>query len=185
MTKKSYSRRSYRRRRTNKKNKITRLKSKKKSYKKSYKKGGMFASFRGLVDAAEAAPPAPPLVDEEDHLIGDCTDISGMQGLFDIVASRDVRTLPMNKRPAVSPDDVIFDRKLEAGNIVEVNHGKGDNIRWFGVIYRRAVKSKGGVYVKWFKEINKEGETFSLELDKSQLGCDFVNFYNIIGIVEF
>ena len=30
MTKKSYTRRSYRRRRTNKKNKITRLKSKKK-----------------------------------------------------------------------------------------------------------------------------------------------------------
>jgi len=179
MTKKSYTRRSYRRRRTNKKNKITRLKSKK----KSYKKGGMFR-LNELAHYTSSAFPAPALVGEADSdLVGDC-DIRGMQGLFEMVASRDVRTAQIKKRP-VSPADVIFDGELKKGNIVEVNHGKGDNFRLFGVITSRAVMSKRGVNVIWFKKINKEGETFSLEPDESRPSCEFIDFHNIIGIVEF
>jgi hypothetical protein len=53
------------------------------------------------------------------------------------------------------------------------------------VIQRRALKSKGGVYVRWFKEINNEGQSFSLELDKDQPTCNFIDFHNIIGIVQF
>ena len=182
MTKKSYTRCSYRRRRTNKKNKITRLKSKKKSYKKSYKKGGML-SFRGLVEKASDASPARPLVGEEDDLEGNSIDIDAMKSLFDIVASRDVNDATIRQRPVDPSHAKIFDGTLIPGQIVEIKHDKGDNIRWFGVICRRAVK--GGVHVKWFKEINIEGPSFSLELDKDQPKCDLIEFRNIIGIVEF
>lgn len=181
MAKKSYSRRSYRRRRTNKKNY-------KKSYKKSYKKGGMFAAFHGLAEEASRTSTASPLAGEETHLEGDSIDIDGMKGLFEMVASRDVRNATIHARPVnpVNPLDAqIFDANLKPGQIVEIKHNKGDSIRWFGVIERRALKSRGGVYVRWFKEINNEGQSFSLELDKHQPRCNFIDFHNIIGIVEF
>ena len=141
------------------------------------------------VSASPAPPPPPPAprLDgaQDSDLVGDCTDISGMQGLFDIVASRDVRTATIRQRPPVSPADAIFDGGLRTGQIVEIKHVEGDNIRWFGVIYRRAVQGKGGVNVRWFKEINNEGPSFSLELDESRRSCDLIEFRNIIGIVEF
>ena len=44
--------------------------------------------------------------------------------------------------------------------------------------------SRRGVNVRWFKKINNEGETFLLEPDESR-PCEFIDFHNIIGIVEF
>lgn len=180
MTKKSYSRRSYRRRRTNKKNKITKLKSKK----KSYKKGGMFR-LGELASAAGVASPAPHLVGEEGDLLGDCTDISAMKSVFEIIATKDVRNANITVRHP-PPANAAFDASLKPGDIVELNSGKGESVRWFGVVVRRA-PANSGVYVRWFKEVNAygEGETFSLELDELQPRCNFNPFDNIIGIVEF
>lgn len=182
MTKKSYSRRSYRRRRTNKKNKITKLKSKK----KSYKKGGMFR-LGELASAAGVASPAPHLVGQEGDLEGDFTDIGAMQGVFEIIATKDVRSANISPRPIPPADATNFDASLKRGDIVEINHDEGESVRWFGVVMRRSLKNKGGVIVKWFEAINiyDEGETFSLKIAKSHPKHDFIDFHNIIGIVEF
>ena len=177
MTKKSYSRRSYRRRRTNKKNKPTKLKSKK----KSYKKGGMFS----LHQLAASASTAPPVAYGDTSV--ECDDISGMNRLFEMVATGDVRSANVTLRPP-HPANANFDASLKRGDILELNNDdKGVGVRWFGVVMRRSLKNKGGVIVKWFEAINiyDEGETFSLEIDKSHPKHDFIDFHNIIGIVEF
>ena len=177
MAKKSYNRRGYRRRKTNKKNKPTKLKSKK----KSYKKGGMF-SLHQLATAASTAPP----VAYDDKSV-DCADISGMDGLFEMVATGDVRSANVTLRPP-PPANANFDASLKHGDILELNH-EGVGVRWFGVVMGRAPASRegGGVFVRWFKEIKMfdEDETFSLELDELQPKCDFYPFNEIIGIVKF
>jgi hypothetical protein len=178
MAKKSYNRRSYRRRRTNKKNKPTKLKSKK----KSYKKGGMFPLHR-LANAAAAASP----VAYDDKSV-DCADISGMDRLFEMVATGDVRSANVTLRPP-PPANANFDASLKRGDILELSHDKGVGVRWFGVVMGRAPASQegGGVLVRWFKEIKifDKDETFSLELDELQPRCDFYPFNEIIGIVKF
>ena len=181
MAKKSYNRRGYRRRKTNKKNKPTKLKSKK----KSYKKGGMF-SLHQLAASASTAP----LVAYGDTSV-ECDDISGMNGLFEMVAAGDVRTANVTLRALLPPADAAaFDASLKLGDILELNNDdKGVGVRWFGVVMGRAPASQegGGVLVRWFKEIKMfdEDETFSLELDELQPKCDFYPFNEIIGIVKF
>jgi hypothetical protein len=181
MAKKSYNRRSYRRRKTNKKNKPTKLKSKK----KSYKKGGMF----NLHQLAASASTAPPVAYDDKTV--DCDDIRGMNLLFEMVATRDVRTANVTVRAFLPPADVAaFDASLKRGDILELNNDKGVvGVRWFGVVMGRAPASRegGGVFVRWFKEIKMfdEDETFSLELDELQPNCDFYPFNEIIGTVKF
>ena len=179
MAKKSYNRRGYRRRKTNKKNKPTKLKSKK----KSYKKGGMFS----LHQLAASASTAPPVAYDDKSV--DCDDISGMNLLFEMVATGDVRTANVTVRALLPPADVAaFDASLKRGDILELNH-EGVGVRWFGVVMGRAPASRegGGVFVRWFKEIKifDKDETFSLELDELQPKCDFYPFDEIIGIVKF
>ena len=182
MAKKSYNRRGYRRRKTNKKNKPTKLKSKK----KSYKKGGMFR-FHELATAASAASPVA-----YDDTSVDCADISGMNRLFEIVATKDVRSANVTLRPPPPADVAAFDASLQRGDILELNPegvAKGVGVRWFGVVMRLAPESQegGGVFERWFKEIKifDRNETFSLKLDERQPKCDFYPFNEIIGIVKF
>lgn len=179
MAKKSYNRRGYRRRKTNKKNKPTKLKSKK----KSYKKGGMFS----LHQLAASASTAPPVAYGDTSV--ECDDISGMNRLFEMVATGDVRSANVTLRPP-HPANANFDASLKRGDILELNNDdKGVGVRWFGVVMGRAPASQegGGVFVRWFKEIKMfdEDETFSLELDELQPKCDFYPFNEIIGIVKF
>ena len=177
MAKKSYNRRGYRRRKTNKKNKPTKLKSKK----KSYKKGGMFS----LHQLAASASTAPPVAYDDKSV--DCDDISGMNLLFEMVATGDVRSANVTLRPP-PPANANFDASLKHGDILELNH-EGVGVRWFGVVMGRAPASRegGGVFVRWFKEIKifDKDETFSLELDELQPNCDFYPFNEIIGTVKF
>ena len=182
MAKKSYNRRGYRRRKTNKKNKPTKLKSKK----KSYKKGGMFSRLHELSTAASAASPVA-----YDDTSVDCADISVINRLFEMVATRDVRSANVTLRPP-PPANANFDASLKRGDILELNPegvAKGVGVRWFGVVMGLVPESQdgGGVSVRWFKEIKifDRDEKFSLELDEHQPKCDFYPFDEIIGIVKF
>ena len=106
MTKKSYNRRSYRGRITNKK--IKKTKKTKKTKKKSYKKGGM---YRGNIDtlaaaAATAAPlegPAVPPAANYDGVDVEC-DVYGaaaaaMDSFVGLIPDKDVRKATLNLRP--------------------------------------------------------------------------------------
>ena len=142
--------------------------------------------LRHLAAAASAASP----VAYDDKSV-DCADISGLNGLFEMVATGDVRTANVTLRALLPPADAAaFDTSLKRGDILELNNDdKGVGVRWFGVVMGRAPASQegGGVLVRWFKEIKifDKDETFSLELDERQPKCDFYPFNEIIGTVKF
>jgi len=168
MANKSYNRRSYRRRRTNKKNKPTKLKS----YKKSYKKGGMLKSGNSASEAQTPGAQAKYLKafvdacrsEEKDGQAEKTSKI--LAGLKD--PGCDKRIILRERFPRQ------FDEALKVGDIVELIPPADEPGRWFGEVHS---KTETGVYVKWYK-------VGSLEYDKEQPTLDFNEFDLIKGKVD-
>ena len=172
MAKKSYSRRSYRRRRTNKKNKPTKLKS----YKKSYKKGGMLKSGNSSGNSASEAQTPGAQAPYLKAFVDACHS-----GEEDGQAEKTSKILAGLKDPGCDKRIILregfprqFDEALKVGHIVELIPPEGETSRWFGEVDS---KTETGVYVKWYK-------IDWLEYDKQQPTLDFNEFDLIKGIVD-
>jgi len=174
MAKKSYNRHSYRRRRTNKKNKPTKLKSKK----KSYKKGGMLKSGNSVSEASEASEAQTPGAQAEYlKAFVDACHSEEKDGQAEKISKilADLKDPGCDKRIIERRRFTTqFDKALKVGDIVELIPPADEPSRWFGEVHS---KTETGVYVKWYK-------VGSLEYDKQQPTLDFNEFDLIKGIVD-